>query len=59
MVLKCDKIAKEERVKCVVENRMHDEEVEGNMSLNIGNMKLEKSMVEVIKGIDSDRNSLE
>ena len=59
MVLKCDKIAKEERVKCVIENRTHYAEVEGNMSLNIGNMKFEKSVVEVIKGIDSDRNSLE
>ena len=59
MVLKCDKVAKEERVKCVVENTMHDEETEGNTSLNLGNMKFEKSVVEVTKGIDSDRNSLE
>ena len=33
MVLKCDKLAKEERLKCVVENRTHDKEVEENMSL--------------------------
>ena len=33
MVLKCDKLAKEERLKCVVENRIHDKEVEENMSL--------------------------
>ena len=52
MLLKCDKVAKEECVKCTVENRTHDKEVEGNMVL-------EKSGVEVIKGIDSDRNSLE
>ena len=29
MVLKCDKLAKEERLKCVVENRMNNKEVEG------------------------------
>ena len=46
-------------MKHVVENRMHDEEVEVNTSLNLGNMKLEKSVVEVIKGIESNINSLE
>ena len=33
MVSKYDNLAKEERLKCVVENRTHDKEVEENMSL--------------------------
>ena len=41
------------------ESRVCDKEVEGNMSLNLRNVILEKSVVEVTKGIDSDRNSLE
>ena len=46
-------------MKCVGESRVCDKEVEGNMSLNLRNVILEKSVVEVTKGIDSDRNSLE
>ena len=49
MLLKCDKLAKEECVKCMDENVTHDKEVEGNMSLEVGNINLEKSVVEVIK----------
>ena len=59
MVLKCDKIAKEECEKCAIENRTHGAEVEGKKSLNIGNIKFEKSVVQVTKGTDSHRNSLE
>ena len=59
MVLKHSKLVKEERAKYVVENKTHDEEVEGKMSLELGNMKLEKSGVEVTKETDSDRSSLE
>ena len=57
--MKCDKVAKEECLKCVVENRTHDKEVEENVSLELGNVKLEKLAVEVTKWIDSDKNSLE
>ena len=38
---------------------MHNKEVEGNMSLELGNIKLEKSVLEITKGTDSDENSLE
>ena len=59
MVLKCDKKVKEERIRCVRENRIERMSVVGNTVMQYGKEILEKSASEVIKIKDSDDHCIE
>ena len=56
MALECDKLEKEERMKCVSEDSRANREYEGNVSLNCGRETLEKSVSEVAKERESNNN---
>ena len=49
MLLECDKIEKEKRLKCVSENRRENSEVVRNVVLKWGRETLEIAVSEVIK----------
>ena len=59
MVLECDQQAKEERIKCVRENRSDDRLCIGNVALQCEKQTLEKSVSKVTKGKHSDVNGKE
>ena len=54
--MECDQQEKEERIKCVRENRSDDRLHVGNVSLQCAKETLEKSVSEVTKVKDSDVN---
>ena len=54
MVLKCDKKAKEERIQCVIENRLENISVVGNVVMTCRNEILDKTVTKLIKIKDSD-----
>ena len=56
IVLECNQQAKEERIKCVRENRSDNRLCVVNVVLQCGKETLEKSVSELIKGKDSDVN---
>ena len=56
MVLEFNQQAKEERIKCVRENRSDKMLRAGNEALKCGKETLENSVSEVIKGENSDIN---
>ena len=49
MALECDKLAKEEITRCLIEDRKVNRKAEGNVVLKNGRETLEKSVSEVTK----------
>ena len=59
IVMLCDGKAKKERIKCIADYKNENTKIKGNIGIKCGNISYEKSISEVIRNIDSRKNSIE